>query len=66
MVEYKDANIHVHAKVTSSKFLRKRDFKCFSENFGYIDLEIVKKDHGICEYLNKEGSAVESPTELFV
>lgn len=61
-VEHKDTNTHIHAKIKSTKHLKKQHFKTYETAFGWVDIRLVKHDNGIDAYMEKE--AEDFATEL--
>lgn len=66
VVEHETTNIHVHAKIYSDSTIKKsREYKTYTRHFGFVDIQYVKKDNGILEYLKKEGKVTTRTDDLF-
>lgn len=56
--EHKDTNLHAHVKLWATKYLKHQDFESFKKNVGRVDLSPVGQDHGIRDYMEKEGQQI--------
>ena len=53
--EHEDSNLHAHAVVESNRHLRKKDmFKTYLNNYGFIDMQLVRSEEAVNQYLEKE------------
>lgn len=50
-IEHPDTNIHAHALIHSTEFIRKRHFESFP---GHVDLKKILRDNGVRDYISKE------------
>jgi len=54
--EHEDTNLHAHAIIESSRHLRKaNDFKTYLNNYGFLDIQMVRNEAAVQQYLEKDG-----------
>lgn len=59
VIEHEDGNIHAHAKIKSTKYIKKsREYRSYIKAYGFVDVKNVKFDNGVDEYLAKECTPV--------